>query len=49
VTAFSSFGAPSYVELSMAASAESCLADPVVQVIAAKVAKTPAQVNVELN
>ena len=33
----------------MAASAESCLADPVVLMIAAKVAKTPAQVNVELN
>jgi hypothetical protein len=33
----------------MAACAESCLVDPVVLQIAAKVSKTPAQVTAELN
>jgi len=44
VTAFSSFGAPSYVGIGMAAASESCLQDPTVKAIAAAHRRTPAQV-----
>lgn len=42
VTAFSSFGAPSYVGIGMATENESCLADPVVTGIAQAHGKTAA-------
>jgi D-xylose reductase len=44
VTAFSPFGAPSYVSIGMATSNESVLADPIVMKIAAAHRKTPAQI-----
>lgn len=44
MTAFSSFGAPSYVGIGMATENESCLQDPVVTAIAEAHSKTPAQV-----
>lgn len=44
VTAFSSFGAGSYVELGMATENDSCLTETIVKDIAAKHNKTPAQV-----
>lgn len=44
VTAFSPLGAGSYVELSMATSNDSVLNQPVVQAIARRVQRTPAQV-----
>jgi D-xylose reductase len=44
VTAFSPFGAPSYVPLGMATEADSLFAHPVIVEIAAAVGRTPAQV-----
>eukprot|EP00992_Anisonema_acinus_P010457 TRINITY_DN6599_c0_g1_i1.p1 TRINITY_DN6599_c0_g1~~TRINITY_DN6599_c0_g1_i1.p1 ORF type:complete len:342 (+),score=90.76 TRINITY_DN6599_c0_g1_i1:55-1026(+) len=44
VTAYSSFGGASYVELGMATSSDSALENPVIKEIAAKHSKTPAQV-----
>lgn len=44
VTAFSNLGAGSYVPLGMAAVEESCLREPIVQEIASKHGRTPAQV-----
>lgn len=44
VTAFSPLGAPSYVPLGMAKASESVLEQPVVQAIAKRCRKTPAQV-----
>lgn len=44
VTAFSPLGAGSYVELSMASEQDSVLGQPVVQEIAARLQRTPAQV-----
>ena len=43
VTAFSPFGAPSYLPLGMAKDSENVLHDPVVTSIAARVGRTPAQ------
>ena len=44
VTAFSPLGAGSYVELGMATTAQSALADPVVAAVAARLGASPAQV-----
>jgi diketogulonate reductase-like aldo/keto reductase len=44
VTAYSSFGASSYVELGMAAADDSALVNPVVLALAKKYNKTPAQI-----
>jgi len=44
VTGFSNLGAPSYLELNMATEKESVLNEPVVNEIASKYSKTPAQI-----
>lgn len=44
VTAFSPFGAPSYVPLGMATAAESVMDEPVIKAAAARTGRTPAQV-----
>jgi D-xylose reductase len=43
-TAFSPLGAPSYVPLGMAKESDSVLSEPIVQQIASRIGKTPAQV-----
>lgn len=47
VTAYSSFGASSYIPMGRSTQSESCLEDPVIKSIAKAVKKTPGQVTLK--